>query len=185
MGGRARASLIVTLVVSGCAGGAAPADQPLSGGAPLVVTDMDGARHDLDAALERGGTVGLVFWQTWCESCAQEAPRLAEAAREHQGRIAFLGVVPGRDDLVDAGEVRAVARRWGYGFPQVRDPDLVLSRRLGVEGTPTIVVLGRGREVLYRGHRPPPEWAPYLGAPAAPAPGADGCADGVCPLPGE
>ncbi len=33
--------------------------------APLIVTDMDGETHDLDATLAAGVPVALVFWQSW------------------------------------------------------------------------------------------------------------------------
>jgi hypothetical protein len=32
---------------------------------PLVVTDMEGETHDLDAALAGGEAVALIFWQSW------------------------------------------------------------------------------------------------------------------------
>lgn len=155
--------LLGVVLQAGCAG--APPEKP-AGGEPLVVTDMAGVSHDLDAALARGETVALVFWQTWCGSCAREAPRLVEAVKEHGPKILFLGVVPGKPETVDEAEVRRVARRWGYeAFPQVRDRDLGLSQRLQVEGTPTIVVLGKERRVLYHAHRPPQDWASFHGAP--------------------
>lgn len=179
-------------LLAGCAAPRpGPAAGPGAGDAPLAVTDLDGGRHDLEQALERGEHVALVFWQTWCASCREEAPAVAAAAREHGQGLRFVGVVPGRDDVVDDAEVRATIAAWGYGgFPQVRDRDLRLTRLLDVRGTPTIVVLARGRRVLYRGHRPPASWQALRGAaPAAPSPGASaagdaqGCEDGVCPLP--
>lgn len=170
----------VLVLLAGCAG-SQPA--PVSPEVPLALTAMDGQRLELDAGLARGETVALVFWQTWCAPCAREAPQVVEALRAHGERIRFVGVVPGRDADVDDAEVRRVAARWGYdAFPQVRDRDLRLIDGLGVAGTPTLLVLGRDRQVLYRGHRPPERWDEYHGA--APAPSAE-CQDGVCPLPGR
>ncbi|MAF66956.1 MAG: hypothetical protein CMJ84_15035 [Planctomycetes bacterium] len=147
------------LALAGCAGApsAAPPTtlQELAG----VLTDLDGATHDVDAALRDGRRVALVFWQTWCESCLREGPALARAAKRLEGEIDFLGVIPGPDEQVDEAEVRRVAASLGLSYPQVRDRDLAWTHALAVEGTPTIVVLGPGREVLYHGHRPPSDWS--------------------------
>lgn len=189
---------------AGCAsgGGTSPDGGAATASAPLQVTDMDGASYDLDAALARGETVALVFWQVWCESCKAEAPKIAAAAAEHGKRIRFVGVVPGRDDTVDDGEVCETQASWHYEFPQVRDRDMSLTKRFGVKGTPTILVLGKDREVLFNAHRAPADWATLEGTPIASAaptgpanpyaeipgmPSAGGpageCHDGVCPLP--
>ena len=168
-------SVLVLLV--GCAG---PRPAPISPTVPLTLTALDGQQLDLEAGLARGETVALVVWQTWCGPCAREAPRVVRAAREHGERIRFVGVVPGRD--VDDAKLRTVAERWGYdAFPQVRDPDFSLIDGLGVVGTPTVLVLGRDREVLYRDHHTPPSWDDYHGEPLPPGE----CEGGVCPLPGR
>lgn len=166
-------SLFTASALAGCASGQA---SPAPARADLKVVDLEGAPHDLDAALARGEAVALVFWQTWCPSCAGEAPVIVEAQRQHAGRIHFFGVVPGRDADVDDAEVARVRAAWGYTFPQVRDRDLSLSRRFEVKGTPTIVVLGAGGAVRYTGHRPPEDWGALAGAPFE-------CEGGVCPMP--
>lgn len=192
------AACALALALTGCAGdGEGP--EPVPSEVSLQVSDTDGRAHDLDGALARGETVAFVFWQTWCESCAEEAPLIKAAAAQEQGKIHFVGVVPGKAETVDEAEVATVRARWGYDFPQLRDADMSLTKALGVKGTPTIVVLGSERTVLYHAHRPPAEWAslrgqsftvsdeaseadstqPKLGE----GPQGDECKDGVCPLP--
>lgn len=135
----------------------------------LVLVDMDGTQHHVDALLDSGQNVALVFWQTWCTSCKREAPNLAQAIREHADAIRFFGVVSGPDAAVDDEKVRRVAREWKHPHPQIRDRDLSLTRRFNVRGTPVIIVLGRDGEVLYRGYRPPKSWAALRGAGAGDA----------------
>lgn len=165
--------LIGAVALAGCASGEAA---PAPARADLKVFDTSGEAHDLDAALARGEAVALVFWQTWCPSCAGEAPAIVAAQRQHADRIRFFGVIPGRDADVDDAEVARVRAAWGYEFPQVRDRDMSLTRRFGVQGTPSIVVLGAGGVVRYSGHRPPDDWGAFAGTPLE-------CEGGVCPLP--
>lgn len=178
----------LSLALLGCQSSAAPAPEPLPAEVELALTQTDGSSLDIDAALARGETVALVFWQTWCPSCREEAPQIAAAAQAEGERIRFVSVVPGKTGTVDEAKVEETRAAWGYqGFPLVRDADLSLSRSLEVRGTPTIVVLGKGRRVLYRDHRPPADWATLRGAPAGEGAGQPGgaaeCEDGVCPLP--
>jgi len=178
--------LALALTLGGCAN--SQQTQPAPAGGPLKVgelTGMDGKSYDVDAVLERGETVALVFWQTWCESCEEESPKIAQAAYDNAGKIRFLGIVPGKDETVDDGEVRATADTWGYAtFPHVRDRDMSLCKRLGIKGTPTILVLGKGGEGALQRHRPPKDWTSFQGADFDPQT-AGGCEGGVCPLPPE
>lgn len=180
-------TLLPLMLLAGCASSApAPkAGAPLEVVPPqvsLALTDMDAKPLDLEGALAQGETVALVFWQTWCASCASESGQVAAAAKEHRGAIRFVGVVPGKAERVDDAKVRATAKAWGYDFPQVRDTEMALSRGLKVKGTPTILIL-RGKEkrvVTFRGHHPPSDWGAYSAQR-----GAVECADGVCPMPAE
>lgn len=131
---------------------------------PLSLTDMDGGRHDLDAQLEGGATVVLVFWQSWCASCLREGPGLAQAARVLEGRVLFYGIISGPDEAVDEAAVRAKTAAMHLPYPQIRDRTLALTEACHVTGTPTIVVLGRDRRILYHGHRPPADWTAWPGA---------------------
>lgn len=152
-------------------GRSTPAGTEVSGVAPaelghvpapstgLVVEDLDRVQHDLDRILEGGESVVLCFYQTWCRPCIQEAPLLARAARQHAGRLRFFGVVSGPESYVDPAKVRDFSARHGLPYPQVWDRDLTLTRRFGVQGTPTIVVLSRPRgDVVFRGPHPPTDW---------------------------
>ena len=174
----------------GCATSPTPeASPPKASSAALLLLDMQGRSLDLEAALARGERVAFIFWQTWCAPCRREAPHIVQAQAQHGDAIRFVGVIPGREERVDDARVSATVAEWGYAFPQVRDRDMALSKALGVTGTPTIVVLGEGRETLFRGQKLPEDWASLRGillqeGGAAAPPGED-CPGGVCPLPPE
>ena len=127
----------------------------------LIIQDMAGRPHDLDSILGRGQSIALVFWQTWCKPCLREMPELARVDRQYSPRIRFYGIVSGTDEDVDDAKVKSLVERLGVGYPQVRDRDLRLSRGFKIDGTPTIVILGPGRSVLYRGHQLPDNWAVF------------------------
>lgn len=118
------------------------------------VTDMNGAVHPVGAWLDAGEPVVLVFWQTWCGSCVEEAPRVEEL---HNSRpdLHVLGVVSGAAVDVSELEVSRTALQLGLTYPQVLDRDLALTRGFGVQGTPTIIVVGADGEVLYDEHHLP------------------------------
>ena len=127
-----------------------------------LTQDMDGQPLNLGAGLDAGRPLVLVFWQTWCGSCLSEAPALAAAARRLEGRVDFVGVIPGPDGIVDDDEVRAVSDRLGLPFAHVRDRDLALTRAFEVDGTPTLIALGSEAQVLWRGNHPPKDWFSVL-----------------------
>lgn len=123
----------------------------------LSLADAAGARHDLGAV---GGPKVLAFWQTWCQPCLREAPRLASAAQRNPS-FAFYGVVSGNERFVDAAEVREVSDRLGLPYPSLLDRELALTGRCGVTGTPTILVVDEAGVIRYRGHSLPEDLSPY------------------------
>lgn len=157
-----RGNLILTglsLFLAACS--SAPRERPrIEETLRLMFTDLDLKPLDVDAALTRGETVALVFWQPTCSSCRREAPALNRAVEQHGDAIRFVGVVPG--ESFNEAELKEVASSWEYEFTQVRDPDESLCGALDVTATPTLLVIGPEREVRYRGHRPPRDWRPLI-----------------------
>lgn len=149
------------LLVTACAApqeSQAPSNVPMS---ELVVDLLEGEYLDLTEDLDAGRPVVLVFWQSWCASCLEEAPALVEAHARYGDRITIVGVVSGPDSSVDEAKLLAALESTGMTYPQVRDRDLSLTRALGVQGTPTIIVLGPNGQVRYRGHDLP-NWSSLL-----------------------
>src|SRR5690606_35296254 len=68
--------LPIIFTLSACAAPPPARPERVTGEAPLLAQDLAGSSLDIDAALARGERVALVFWQTWCSSCADEAPAI-------------------------------------------------------------------------------------------------------------
>jgi thiol-disulfide isomerase/thioredoxin len=90
----------------------------------------------------------VVFWASWCTPCEQEAPALERFAQGLHGRATLVGV-NWSDPSV--GGAKAFVRRFGWTFPNLRDPDETSGQRYGVSGLPTTYAIdgsGRIRETL-------------------------------------
>ena len=163
-----RLIFLLLILCPGC-GGNTPEERDVpkpaqAGKTPTGLTfkDMAGLPHDVDNLLGQGHSVALVFWQTWCKPCLREMPALVKADLQYSPRLRFYGIISGPDKDVDEARVGKIVADLGVHYPQVRDRDLRLSRSFGVQGTPTIIILGHGGSVLYRGHRPPDNWAAFI-----------------------
>jgi len=94
----------------------------------------------------RGTPVIVNFWASWCAPCAAEMPVFAQAARDLEGRVAFVGV-----DVQDRPEpALALARRTGVGYPLVEDPRGALYEALRGAGMPTTLFVDARGTVVYR-----------------------------------
>ncbi len=121
-------------------------------------TDTKGQSHDLKGVLSSGKPVALVFWQPWCGACIAEAPTVIAAHKRLGNDMAFYGVVSGPDQSVDEASVAKAMFDTGMTYPTIRDRDLRLTKGLGVEIQPTIVIIEPDGTVAYQAEAPPAEW---------------------------
>lgn len=112
---RSRALVLLLLIaVAGCSSGDKDdAREPSTG------KIVDGSTKIFATELEdaKGAPVVVNFWATWCDPCKAEMPRLVDAARKYEGKVAFLGVDV-QDDPIAADRF---VRRYGMNFKSLTD----------------------------------------------------------------
>lgn len=127
---------------SPAAGRVAPAlpGERLSG-PPVTLSSLLAGAHGRPAL--------VVFWASWCETCAQEAPALERFYRSAAGRGRLVAV-----DWSDpvTGAARAFVRRYRWTFPVLRDAEGTVGADYGLgTGLPDTFLLdahGRIRRVM-------------------------------------
>ncbi|HSY22010.1 MAG TPA: TlpA disulfide reductase family protein [Polyangiaceae bacterium] len=93
-----------------------------------------------------GSVVVLDFWATWCGPCRAETPILDALSRRWRDRgVTVVGI---DTDTPDQGDPRAFAQSEGLSYPIVHDETGAVSRRYGVEGLPTLVVISPAGKVV-------------------------------------
>jgi cytochrome c biogenesis protein CcmG/thiol:disulfide interchange protein DsbE len=139
----AAAVALVAFVVFGLAGGGGGNGHPAP---PLPGDHLSGAPVTL--ASLRGHPALVTFWASWCEPCESEAPALERFARSLGARAKLIGV-NWSDPSVSAA--RSFVKRYGWTFPNLRDPQGASGLAYGVTGLPTTFAIdssGRVRATL-------------------------------------
>jgi cytochrome c biogenesis protein CcmG, thiol:disulfide interchange protein DsbE len=131
-------AVVVVLGVVGLAGKSTTAGRV----APALPTErLAGGGATLESLHGRPAVV--TFWASWCEPCVQEAPAIERFARSLNGRGTMVGVNWGDTSV---GAARGFIKRYGWSFPNLRDPEETSGREFGVRVLPmTFVLDGEGR----------------------------------------
>lgn len=110
----------------------------VEGPAPVLRAPLlDGGTFDL--AAQRGQSVLVYFWATWCPICRMEQGSIDALARDR--RVVTVALQSG-----SAAEVGKYLREHDLGYPVVNDPDGALAAAWGVRATPAFFVVdGNGR----------------------------------------
>jgi thiol-disulfide isomerase/thioredoxin len=110
----------------------------------FVLRNLDGASVPLTA--ERGKTLVLSFWATWCGPCRELEPEFAQVAKNYAGnpQIDFYAVNADEDE----GAVAPFVKRQKWNLPVVYADGL--NDFMKVEALPTVVILDRLGKITYR-----------------------------------
>jgi peroxiredoxin len=91
----------------------------------------------------------LVFWTTWCPLCEASIPRLKEIYSKFSPKdITFLAINPGVNDSLRKTQLYIEKNQIPY--PVVYDEGGVISKRYGINGVPTIIMVDKNDIVRHR-----------------------------------
>jgi thiol-disulfide isomerase/thioredoxin len=120
------------------------AQKATTGPAPELTGKAIDGSGELSLASYRGRVVVVNFWGAWCAPCRQEAPQLTRFAAAHP-EVAMLGVDV--NEPPSAG--LAFARKAGFTWKSVSDPQAEIADAWHAVGTPTTMIVDpRGRLVF-------------------------------------
>ncbi|WP_221797461.1 TlpA family protein disulfide reductase [Oceanobacter mangrovi] len=91
----------------------------------------------------------VLFWASWCAICMSEVPDIKQAFEQRSDQLNFVGV--NLDRTVANG--LQVQQQRGLPYDSVQDGELTIADAYGVRGTPTLFVVSKTGELLYRTNR--------------------------------
>lgn len=104
-----------------------------------------------------GKVIVLDWWGSWCPPCRDELPHFQALYAKYKDRVAFVGMNWERPQTPDrVGTVKKFMADNKYDFPVVLDHDQKAGEAYGIEAFPTVFVIDRKGNILYRniGYRP-------------------------------
>ncbi|MGB7308987.1 MAG: redoxin family protein [Candidatus Acidiferrales bacterium] len=117
----------------------------------FVVRRLDGS--PLPLAPFRGKVVVLSFWATWCEPCQELEPLFNQVARSYVGKSEVAFFAANTDD--DETQVPPFVASQKWDIPVIYADGL--DDFMKVDSLPTVLILGRGGNIMYRVGGLPPE----------------------------
>ncbi|WP_446215299.1 TlpA family protein disulfide reductase [Micromonospora sp. IBHARD004] len=119
----------------------APTDSPR---APAVTGRLTDGSRIAFADLWADRPVVLVFFSSWCTTCAQRQDALSEVARTHRDKVVFVGVAT--EDK--PGDLQRYLRDHRVEYPVVSDEDGGIWRAYAVREPPAVAVVAKGGALL-------------------------------------
>ena len=103
----------------------------------FTLSDAEGKSWNLSEL--RGKVVFINFWATWCPPCRQEMPSMqALYTTMPPSKFAMLTILS-KDD---PNRAKNMARKMGYTFPVLNDPDSKTETDYGITGVPETFIVG-------------------------------------------
>ena len=127
-------------------------DQPArAGGLPDITMDCLGSHRRVRLPGLRGKPMVINIWAQWCRPCRLEAPHLAAVAKQAGDSVDFIGI-----DYADPDPAAAIefARKAGWRYPHLQDPDEQVKGPLKLIGVPQTFLVDAAGKIVYRQVRP-------------------------------
>lgn len=148
MGKKQRKFHALITITAGCLAAVLLAAPPAGAAGPgrlpaFTLPDLDGATR---SSREFAGKVMVVdFWATWCSTCKETIPKLAELHEQYKGKgLVVVGI------SVDKGsteKIRKAAKKLGITYMVLHDKDNTLAAEFGFTGIPSLYVFDRRGEL--------------------------------------
>lgn len=120
-----------------------------------TVQTLDGRRVQL-ADLVAGNPSMLIFWASWCPSCRQQVPSYKAAHERFRGTaLQFVTVNAGVRETLET--VRGYVKENDLPYLVLFDTGQEALSAYRVSGTPTVLLLNAGGEIVSRAHAVGPE----------------------------
>lgn len=108
----------------------------------------------LSHATFAGRPMLLVFWNTWCDDCMRDLPRINRLAEKLVPRgLAVLAINTALND--SESKARTYWKKSGYGFPTGFDHSFEIGQAFKVRGVPTVFLVDSRGVVRYKHPLPP------------------------------
>lgn len=120
---------------------------------PFTLTTLDGKSFSL-AEFSGKKPVFLFFWATWCPICKKEIPRIKALHANFGNDIEILAINTGFNDSIE--NTHHYQTRHNIPYAIAFDLHSEISKRYGVYGTPTQIVIDIDGKIRYQGHHFPP-----------------------------
>lgn len=119
----------------------APSDSP---GAPAFTGTLTDGTPLTGADLWAERPVVLLFFSSWCTTCAQRQNALSDLARDYRDRVVFVGVAS-EDEPAD---LETYLREHRVEFPVVFDRDQTIWQSYAVREPPAVAIVAKGGRLL-------------------------------------
>lgn len=101
---------------------------------------------------QKGKTVVINFWASWCISCLKEMPELNELKAKNPGEnYMFVAVNAGDTPM----QIKKILSKYKFDWLILEDSSKEVSKSLGVNELPRTFVISPSGEVKYSDVKPP------------------------------
>jgi len=109
-----------------------------------MMTDIVGRPHSLYGELEKGHSVVMVFWASWCKFCRELMPELNLFQLSLPQNTTTLFAM----NIWEDGDPVGYFDSHDIKLPLILKADAI-ARRYNVQGTPGVVLVGEDRKIRY------------------------------------
>jgi peroxiredoxin len=105
----------------------------------FTLPDLDGKQWK--SSDFRGKPVVIDFWATWCASCRQSVPKLAELSGKYKERgLVVIGI---SIDKSAEAKIRKGAKKFGITYLILHDAESGMAKAFGFSAIPSVFVFDR------------------------------------------